>query len=198
MNTSPDRSAEVDNDVCMAVASPWVERWLGGLTAGARVLDLACGGGRHVRAALARGLTVCAVDRDAVAVAQLPAAAEQLVFDLEQGAWPWAERRFDAIIVTNYLYRPLFDTLVAALGEGGVLIYETFADGNARYGRPSNPDFLLRAGELRTKVAERLHVLAFEDGYAATPRPARVQRVAALRMPASEDAQAELLERFAL
>ena len=198
MGTANGSTDVANTDSCSAAASPWVERWLSGLPAGAKVLDLACGGGRHVHAALAHGLTVCAIDRDAAALAQLPEAVERLEFDLEQGAWPWADRRFDAIVVTNYLYRPLFDTLVAALGEGGILIYETFADGNARYGRPSNPDFLLRAGELRTKVAERLHVLAFEDGYAAAPRPARVQRVAALRMPAHDDAQAELLERFAL
>ncbi len=140
-----------------------------------------------------------AIDRDLQALAQLPADTERLAFDLEQGAaWPWPERRFDAVIVTNYLHRPLFDALVGALAEGGVLIYETFADGNARYGRPSNPDFLLRPGELRTKVGERLHLLAYEDGYVAAPRAARIQRVAALRMPFDETAQAELLERFAL
>lgn len=186
------------DEACAAAPSIWVERWLSCVAREARVLDLACGSGRHARAALARGLAVCAVDRDAQALAQLPDAIERIAADLEQGAWPLGDRQFDAIVVTNYLHRPLFDAIVATLAPGGVLIYETFAHGNARYGKPSNPDFLLRDGELRTKVAERLHVLAFEDGYVATPRPARLQRVAALRMPFDDDAQASLLERFAL
>jgi SAM-dependent methyltransferase len=180
-----------------AAASAWVVRWLDRLAPGTTLLDLACGTGRHAAAGLARGLRVTAVDRDAAALALVPVAAERCAADLEQGRWPLGERRFDAIVVANYLHRPLFEALAAALNPGGLLIYETFAIGNARYGRPANPDFLLRPGELYDAWAGRLHILAFEDGYVARPRPARVQRLAAVRMPAGE-ADPLLLERYAL
>ncbi len=102
--------------------------------------------------------------------------------DLEDGSpWPFDTRTFDAVIVTNYLHRPLMPILAAAVATGGLLIYETFADGNERYGRPGNPRFLLRRGELLDLAAARFRVLAYED--LETPRPARVQRIAAVRGP---------------
>lgn len=179
-------------------ASPWVVRWLDRVPAGSEVLDLACGGGRHTAAALGRGMHVTAVDRDVQLLAALPTQAERIEADLEQGTWPLGERRFDVIIVANYLHRPLFGAIAAGLRPGGVLIYETFAIGNERYGKPSNPNFLLAPGELHAAFASVLHILAFEDGFAAGPRSARLQRIAALRMPLDLAAQAGLFERFAL
>jgi SAM-dependent methyltransferase len=155
--------------------SPWVVRWADYLTR-SPVLDVACGSGRHARYFAARGLQVVAVDRD-------PQAIEGVEFvqaDLEQGAWPLGERRFAAIVVTNYLHRPLFPALEAGLEEGGVLIYETFMTGNERYGRPSNPAFLLRPGEL-LQAFGRLHVVAFEQGIVAHQKTAVVQRLFAVR-----------------
>lgn len=100
--------------------------------------------------------------------------------DLENGPWPYADWRFDAVIVTNYLHRPLFSSLLAALADGGVLIYETFAAGNERYGRPGNPDFLLKPGELLDLARGRLRVAAYEDLYVETPKPAMIQRLCAI------------------
>jgi SAM-dependent methyltransferase len=156
--------------------SPWVVRWADYITR-SPVLDLACGGGRHARYFAARGLHVVAVDREPQV---LDGSIEFLKADLEQGAWPLGERRFAAIIVTNYLHRPLFPLIEAALDEGGVLLYETFMSGNERYGRPSNPAFLLRPGEL-LDAFERLHVVAFEQGVVERQKTAVVQRLFALR-----------------
>lgn len=102
------------------------------------------------------------------------------VADLENGPWPYAGWHFDAVIVTNYLHRPLFSPLLAALADGGVLIYETFAAGNERYGRPGNPDFLLKPGELLELARGRLRVAAYEDLYVETPKPAMIQRLCAV------------------
>jgi SAM-dependent methyltransferase len=146
------------------------------------VLDLACGGGRHARFFAARGHPVEAVDRDAAALAAL-AAVEGVATrcaDLEGGPWPFAGQRFAGIVVANYLHRPLFPRLLESLGPGGVLIYETFAAGNERYGRPSNPDFLLRPGELLDVVRGRLRVVAYEDLTVSEPKPACVQRLCAI------------------
>jgi SAM-dependent methyltransferase len=107
-----------------------------------------------------------------------------LAADLEAGSWPYAGRRFDAIVVANYLHRPLFPQLAASLADGGVLLYETFAAGNERYGRPANPDFLLKPRELLDAFGAQLHVLAFEDGVVAAPRTARIQRLCGVRAPA--------------
>jgi len=144
------------------------------------VLDVACGGGRHARLFAARGAIVDAVDRDPAAGARLADLGNVrfLAADLERDAWPYEGQRFDAVVVVNYLHRPLFAALRAALAPRGVLIYETFAHGNAAFGRPSNPDFLLAPGELLQACAG-LHVLAFEDGVLAQPQPARVQRICA-------------------
>lgn len=174
--------------------SPWVERFAHLVPTGAQVLDVACGTGRHARFFAARGGHVDAVDRDPNCAAALAGVLRVrfLAADLEQGRWPYAGRLFDAIVVTNYLHRPLFPRLLAALARGGVLLYETFAAGNERYGKPSNPDFLLLDRELLERCAPLLHILAFEDGVVATPRPARVQRLAAVRCDAAQHARIAL------
>lgn len=164
-----------------AAPSDWLQRWAHLLPAGARVLDLACGSGRHVQWLAARGCRVTAVDRDVQALAPLSAVAETVVADLEAGPWPLPGRRFDAVLVTNYLWRPLFPALRAALADGGVLVYETFARGQESYGRPSRPEFLLAPGELLSAAAG-LHVLAYEDGLLDGP-PRRVQRIVAIAPP---------------
>ena len=142
------------------------------------VLDVACGGGRHARFFADRGLQVVAVDRDDQA---LPGGIRFVKADLEDGRpWPFAGQRFGAVVVTNYLYRPLFPHLVESLDEGGVLIYETFMTGNESYGRPSNPQFLLRPGELLQAFGE-LAVAGFEQGRVERPKTAVIQRLCALR-----------------
>jgi SAM-dependent methyltransferase len=167
--------------------SPWVVRWAPLIPRSGRVLDVACGSGRHSRWLAARGHLVDAVDRDAAVLSGLGAseAIHPLCCDLESGAWPYSRGAYAAVVVTNYLHRPLFPELIAALSPGGVLIYETFAAGNERYGRPSNPDFLLRPGELLEVVRGRLRVVAFEDVYVDKPKPALVQRICALAPEAS-------------
>lgn len=163
--------------------SEWIRRWAPRIAPAGRVLDLACGSGRHARLLHASGYRVHAVDRDASAVAPLRALAgvETTVADLESGPWPYPALAFDGIVVANYLNRPLVPVLIEALAERGVLIYETFAAGNERYGRPSNPAFLLQPGELLEAVRGRLRVIAYEDLYVETPRPAMVQRICAER-----------------
>jgi SAM-dependent methyltransferase len=157
--------------------SEWVARWAP-LIARGPVLDVACGEGRQARLFAARGLEVAAVDRDAQV---LPPGIEFVRADLESGqSWPFADRKFAAIVVTNYLHRPLFPQLAAALDEGGILLYETFMSGNERYGRPSNPDFLLRPGEL-LDAFPGLAVLGFEQGRVERPKTAVIQRLCALR-----------------
>jgi SAM-dependent methyltransferase len=147
------------------------------------VLDVATGGGRHARYFAASGHPVDAVDRDAAAIAVLAGIAgiDALHADLESGPWPYAGQHFAGIIVANYLHRPLFPCLLAALAPGGVLIYETFAAGNEQYGRPANPDFLLQPGELLEVVRGHLRVITYEDLFVAEPRPARVQRICAAK-----------------
>ena len=162
--------------------SDWVLRWAPLIERGP-VLDVACGGGRHARLFAARGLEVVAVDRE-------PQSIDGVRFvqaDLEDGRpWPFEGRRFGAIVVTNYLHRPLIPVLADSLEPGGVLIYETFARGNERFGKPSNPAFLLAPGELLDAAREKLRVIAFEDLVVDDPRPAAVQRLCARReMPSS-------------
>lgn len=161
--------------------SPWIARWAHLIPAGARVLDLACGSGRHARFLAVRGAHVLAVDRDQAALDTLAAEPRVTVqcCDLEAGTWPLGDARFDAIVVTNYLHRPRFSALRSALAPGAVLLYETFAVGHQAFGRPTNPDFLLRPGELLTLCAD-LHVLAYEDGTIGQPASARVQRIVAI------------------
>ncbi|GAB2885049.1 class I SAM-dependent methyltransferase [Paraburkholderia jirisanensis] len=182
-------------------ASRWVRRWSHLVAAGGAVLDVASGAGRHARWFAALGHPVTAVDRDAAALDVLAtlrdaapdtpdasvtpiAPIETLVADLENAAWPLpAGTTFAAIVVTNYLHRPLFPQLLNALAPGGVLIYETFAQGNETVGKPSNPAFLLASGELLDVVRGQLRVVAFQDGFFADPRPAFVQRICAVREP---------------
>jgi SAM-dependent methyltransferase len=153
------------------------------MRAGGLVLDLAAGSGRHSRLLLDRGFAVCAVDRDVselLPLAGIGCDVRQL--DLETGAaWPLGQG-FDGIVVTNYLHRPLLPAIGRALALGGVLIYETFALGNERFGRPHNPDFLLRPGELLEAFAT-LTVVAFEQGEVSAPRRAVTQRIAAVAGP---------------
>ncbi len=166
--------------------SDWIRRFAPIVAPGGRVLDVACGGGRHTRLFVGRGCAVVAVDREPRLDPDLlsNARVHLRVADLEQGPWPLGSERFDAIVVTNYLHRPLFPHLLAALAPGGVLLYETFAVGNAAFGKPGNPAFLLAPRELLDAFAV-LRVIAFEDGYEQAPRPAMVQRIAAAR-PAAD------------
>lgn len=158
--------------------SGWVARFAPLIRKGGLALDLAAGRGRHTRLLLAAGYRVRAVDRDASRLAEL--GCEVLEIDLESGAaWPLGGG-YDGIVVTDYLFRPILPDIVGALPPGGVLIYETFAVGNERFGRPRNPDFLLKPGELR-EVCQGLDIAAFEEGEVAEPRPAVIQRIAAIR-----------------
>jgi SAM-dependent methyltransferase len=163
----------------------WVVRFAPLVRAGGRVLDLACGSGRHTRLFHGLGHPVTAVDRDGTALAALAAdGIETVAADLEDGSpWPLAAQRFAGIVVVNYLHRPLLRAILDTLECGGVLIYRTFATGNERFGRPSNPAFLLRPGELLDAVAGRLTVIAYEHGTVEEPRPAVVQRLCAVNDP---------------
>ena len=163
--------------------SPWVRRFAPLVVGGGDVLDVACGTGRHARLFLERGHPVVGVDRYNAGIVDLLGRPDFEFVDanLENGApWPLGDRKFAAVVVTNYLYRPLFPALVGALAPRGVLVYETFAEGNERFGRPSNPDYLLRSGELLAAVEGHLQVIDYEHGEVTTPRPAVVQRIAAV------------------
>jgi SAM-dependent methyltransferase len=181
----------------LGAPSAWVRRFTPLLKPASRVLDLACGGGRHVQWLAAQGHHVLALDRDAAALARVREAvpgAEVLQADVEGGPWPLAGRQFDAIVVTNYLWRPLFPTLLGALAEGGVYLHETFADGHQHIGRPSRPDFLLQRGEL-LRVCAGLRVLAYEDGFEPGPEGGPeggrcVQRIVAVNESAAAGIQA--------
>ena len=163
-------------------ASGWVARFAPLIHPG-EVLDLACGNGRHARLLAALGLQVTALDRnpDALANAAGPGITTlQLNLEAEGAVWPFGAGCFSAVVVTNYLHRPLFAQLVASLRPDGILIYETFAQGNELYGKPSNPDFLLAPGELLALAQQGdLQVLAYEDGHVERPHPAQVQRLCA-------------------
>ena len=163
--------------------SAWIERYAHLIPTGARVLDLAAGSGRHALFFSARGNRVVAVDRDSTLLSAISGhpGIETRALDLETGTWPLAGETFDAIVVVNYLHRGTLPDLLAALAPDGALIYETFAMGNAAYGRPSNPDFLLRENELLELARARLTVVAFEQGLSSNrDRPAVIQRIAAV------------------
>ncbi len=181
----------------IAPPSDWIVRWTPLLPRGARVLDVACGHGRHVHWFARAGHSVTALDRDPALLAPLAGIADTLVADLEAAPWPLPGRRFDAVVVTNYLWRALFPALKAAVAPGGLLIYETFAQAHAALGRPRRPEFLLQPGELLSILrdgggsdttvpasSEKWHVIAFEEGRlpARGDVPEReVQRIVARR-----------------
>lgn len=151
-------------------------------TAARRALDLACGAGRHALYLASLGYQVHAVDRQ-VPSTQWPENVEFEVMDLEQAAWPLEGQQYDLIVVTNYLYRPHFKNLLGNLkGEQGVLVYETFMEGNARFGSPKNPDFLLRPGELLERLSD-MNILRFQQGCRQVPSPAMIQRAMAITGP---------------
>ena len=157
--------------------SEWVLRFAPLVPPPGRVLDVACGAGRHAHWFAERGYLVDAVDRE-----KLPKVSPRISFkqaDIETGVWPYTGQRFAAVVVANYLHRPLMKTLMESVAPHGWLIYETFAVGNEQFGRPSRPEFLLRPGELLDAVRGRLRVVAYEDGYVDSPKPAMVQRIAA-------------------
>ncbi len=159
--------------------SSWIAVWAGLVPPDAAVLDVAAGKGRHTQFFAARGHRVTAVDRDVTAI---PASGtiEAIQADLEDGSsWPLPGRRFGAIVVTNYLHRPLFPVLLDALLPGGILLYETFMEGNERFGKPSRPEFLLKDGELLDLVRGKFSVTAYEARMISQPKMAMVQRIAA-------------------
>lgn len=159
--------------------SPWIDRWAHLVRRNGSVLDVACGRGRHSRFFASLGCTVVAVDADAAALASVGEAAQGVCADIENGPWPFAGRRFDAVVVTNYLWRPLLPTIIDSVQPGGVLLYETFAAGNEAFGKPSRPDFLLKPGEL-LHACDGMDIVAYEHGL--LDAPARmVQRIAAFR-----------------
>ncbi|MFM0474398.1 class I SAM-dependent methyltransferase [Paraburkholderia strydomiana] len=163
--------------------SRWVRQWAHLVAADGAVLDVASGAGRHARFFASLGHPVTAIDRDAAALNALAdePLVTQILADIENAGWPLAaDAQFAAVVVTNYLHRPLFPQLIRSLAPGGVLVYETFAQGNERVGKPSNPAFLLAPGELLDVVRARLRVVAFQDGFVAQPRPAYVQRICAI------------------
>jgi len=163
--------------------SAWVCRFARLIVAGGTVLDFACGQGRHARYLAGLGYAVEAVDRDSAALAELAGVAgiTARCADVEGAPWPYGANQFDGIVVANYLHRPRLGALLDALRPGGVLIYETFALGNENIGRPSNPEFLLRPGELLQWVEGRLNALAFEQGLVERPKRAVIQRICAVR-----------------
>lgn len=165
-----------------APPSPWVERFIAGARRSGTALDVACGGGRHLALCLSAGLRATGVDRDLAAVRHLEGrdGVELIAADLEAGAPPpFAGRRFDLVVVTNYLWRPLLPAIVAAVADDGLLVYETFARGNERLGRPANPDFLLEPGELLSAISPSLTPIAYE--HVRLEAPARiVERICAV------------------
>ena len=183
--------------------SDWVRRWAHlspDRPGGARVLDLACGHGRHTRWLVRQGCHVTAVDRDATALQTLASLAPMVCTveaDIENGPWPLPGQTFDAVVVTHYLWRPLWPQILASLGPGGLLIYETFTHGNASVGKPSRPDFLLQTGEL-LRVCTPLRTVAFEEGFLAEP-DRFVQRIAAVNeAPGSRNTANLTPTRYAL
>ena len=177
-----DGAEETVDEQPSLTPSRWVVRFSHLVRPGGRVLDLAAGGGRHTQWFLSSERSVLALDRDLSALSWLNhPLLEKVEADLEQSeGWPLGEQTFDAVVVTNYLWRSIFDDLIGAVRDDGVLIYETFAEGNERYGRPRRPEFLLQPGELLAKVAPRLEIVAYEHGYSDHPSERVVQRICAI------------------
>jgi SAM-dependent methyltransferase len=161
--------------------SPWVTTHADKIRAGGRILDLACGSGRNARWLAAQGWQVEAVDRNQAALDTLQGVPriQTICADLENGSWPYAGQRFDGIVVCRYLHRPLLDRLAEHLQAQGILLYETFMVGHEQFGRPTNPDFLLRPDELLDRYAGKLAILAFEQGRFDVPKPSMQQRICA-------------------
>lgn len=159
--------------------SPWIQRWSHLVAPASEVLDVACGAGRHMRWLAAQGHRVLGVDASGDALALASAHGDTLLADLENAPWPLPGRTFGAVVVTNYLWRPLWPALLDALAPGGVLLYETFALGQATIGKPSRPEFLLAPGEL-LQLSKGLRTIAYEDGFQSGP-DRFVQRLAAVR-----------------
>jgi SAM-dependent methyltransferase len=159
--------------------SNWVARWSHLLPAGCHVLDLACGHGRHMRHFAALGHSVTGVDRNPDAIAAVSPLGDAICADIENGPWPLQGCTFGGVVVTNYLWRPLWPNILASLAPNGVLIYETFSNGNETVGKPSRPDFLLQQGEL-LNVCKDLRIVAFQEVFIAEP-DRFVQRIVAVR-----------------
>ena len=171
----------------MQTPSTWVQRWSHLVPAGGSVLDVACGSGRHMAWFAGRGHSVTGIDRAPEAFAAAAEFGQAIEADIESGPWPLEGASFDAVIVTNYLWRPLLPRIVASVAPGGVLVYETFSVGNETVGKPSRPDFLLNPGELLQATAT-LHTVAFEEGFCSAPERF-VQRIASVRKPGTSPAQ---------
>jgi SAM-dependent methyltransferase len=167
--------------------SAWLERWAHLIAPASRVLDVACGAGRHMRWLAAQGHRVQGVDRNPEALALAQAHGDVTCADIENGPWPFTGQTFGCVLVTHYLWRPLMPVILNSVAPGGVLIYETFAAGNETVGKPSRPDFLLHTGELLTATAG-LRTVAYEDGFESSP-DRFVQRIAAVRPLTSGDVQ---------
>ena len=165
----------------LTAPSEWIQRYAALIRPQGCVLDVACGGGRHMKLLASMGLKCVGIDRSGQALGFAGAHGDVIEADIENGTWPLPGRRFDAVVVTHYLWRALFPTLMDSLLDGGVLLYETFAVGHETVGKPSRPEFLLRQGELLELAREhRLRVVAFEDVWLDHPRR-RIQRIAATR-----------------
>lgn len=163
---------------------PWIAELASKAPNSIAVLDLACGSGRHGRAFLQQGSRVTFVDKDVSGVADLSSDTTCTIMkaDLESDAWPLDGKCFDVVIVTNYLWRPILPRIVESVAAGGVLLYQTFMLGNEVFGRPRNPDFLLRPGELEHMAADaQLSVLDYFEGEVSEPKPAVIQRLHARR-----------------
>ncbi|WP_287914765.1 bifunctional 2-polyprenyl-6-hydroxyphenol methylase/3-demethylubiquinol 3-O-methyltransferase UbiG [Comamonas sp.] len=173
-----------------AAPSEWIQRFSHVIPPASQVLDVACGRGRHAAFLAELGHQLTGVDRDAQALAHLPASVRTLHADIEDAPWPLPEQQFDAVVVTHYLWRPLWPQILGSVRDGGVLIYETFAQGNAAFGKPSRPDFLLAPGEL-LQVCNGWQVVAYEHGLRSQPDRV-VQRIVAIKPGAAHSAPVPL------
>lgn len=183
----------------LGLPSSWVKRWSHLIPIGGTVLDIACGQGRHMKWCAEKGHAVAGIDRSPEAIHAAARFGEVVLADIENGPWPLMNgeqpRQFEAVIVTNYLWRPLFPVIAQSLAPGGLLVYETFSAGNETVGKPSRPDFLLRPAEL-LQAFENMRIVAFEEGFLEDP-PRFVQRIAALQ-PDSRDVTGTSPMRYTL